>query len=75
MDIFDKDWADFVDRDHLLHPTLSCEQVEFTLISMCQRAISSCIQFLYLSNEEMNQELQPSIDAMKAFNNDVVSTP
>lgn len=30
---------------------------------------------MYPSNEEINQELQPSVDATKAFKNDVVSTP
>lgn len=61
------DWADFVDEAYIMHPDLSREQVEYSFISMHQREIKSRIPFVYLSNEEIHQDLQPSFDVVKAI--------
>ncbi|CAI9289991.1 unnamed protein product [Lactuca saligna] len=45
------------------------------LILMNQRAISSCIPFVYQSNEGIHQELQPSIAAVKAMQSSEVHVP
>ena len=37
--IFDKDWSDFVDRDHSSHSKITRAQVDYTIVSMHQRAL------------------------------------
>lgn len=65
MGIFNDEFVDFVDRSHSRHPELSIEKVEYTLISMHQRALQSLTPFVFSSTGETDEELLPTINALK----------
>lgn len=58
-----------------MHLELSRERVEYTLISMHQQAISSRIPFVYPTNEEIHQEIEPSIDVVTRIKSSKVCVP
>lgn len=49
--------------------------MEYTLISMHQQAINNYISIVCPSNNEIHQELQPSINAFKAIQSSEVRVP
>ncbi|CAI9268547.1 unnamed protein product [Lactuca saligna] len=64
LGIFD-DWSDFVNKAHTRHLDLTREQVEYTFISMRQRALRSRLPFTFPSDDETDHTFNPFKEAQK----------